>query len=284
MDFSLNHKTGICDSAGATPILQNPASEFGSFYHFPHLREETSCIHAVTQKRGSEPYAFSLALHTGEEPRAVIANRKKVLEVLVGERESYDMVVARQTHSDRVAVIQEKETRGWVCEEDAIADCDAMVTGQKGVILAILTADCVPILLYDPVYEVVAAVHAGWRGSASKIVAKTVACMKEEFGCDPSLILAGIGPAIGRCCYEVDKTVAKHFFDMPEAYEQHGERYRLDLPAVNRLQLLEAGVHEERIECSELCTGCHTEIFFSYRKEEGCSGRFMSLIGIKAEI
>jgi YfiH family protein len=147
--------------------------------------------------------------------------------------------------------------------------------------LNILTADCVPILLYDTKKEVVAAIHAGWRGTHMHIVTKTVQKMIDTFNSNPKDIIAGIAPSIGRCCYEVGEDVAEHFFDMPQSFTRKDEKYMLDLPLINKEQLLIAGLKEESIEMSHICTSCNVERFFSYRKEQGCSGRFMSTIGLK---
>jgi copper oxidase (laccase) domain-containing protein len=105
--------------------------------------------------------------------------------------------------------------------------------------------------------------------------------MKEVYGSDPKDIIAGIAPSIGSCCYEVGSDVAQHFFDTPEGLSSKGEKYMLDLPHINQQQLLNAGVIAEHIEMSHICTACEVEQFFSYRKEQGCSGRFMSMIAMK---
>jgi len=249
------------------------------FYRFKQFEDYSECIHAVTTKRSLEPYVFSLALHTGEDEACIIENRKKVSSLL-GLGNDLAFIVANQTHSDHIKVIIEKETKGWKGLEDAVADCDALITNKKGVVLTILTADCVPVLLYDKEKEVVAAVHAGWKGTEAKIVAKTVQKMIKLYDSDPKDIIAGIAPAIGRCCYEVDKDVAKHFFNEPQSFDVLGEKYMLDLPFLNKMQLLDSGVLEEHIEMSGVCTACEVERFFSYRKEQGCSGRFMSMIGL----
>jgi YfiH family protein len=190
-------------------------------------------------------------------------------------------IVANQTHSDNIKLITKKETKGWESVSNAIEDCDALITNLKGVVLSVLTADCVPVLLYDKQKGVVAAVHAGWKGTKAQIVSKTVQKMKESYGCDPENIIAGIAPSIGRCCYEVGEDVAGHFFDILEGFDTKGEKYMLDLPFINKQQLLNAGIPEENIEMSHTCTACDVERFFSYRKEQGCSGRFMSMIGMK---
>ncbi len=250
-----------------------------AFYRFKQFENYPECIHAVTTKSISEPCGLSLALHTGEDEASIIDNRQKVSSLLdLGD--DLHFIVANQTHSDHIKIIAEKETKGWEGLENAVADCDALITNQKGVILTILTADCVPVLLYDKEKKVIAAIHAGWKGTEAKIVAKTVQKMINIYGTDPENIIAGVAPAIGRCCYEVGKDVAKHFFNEPRSFDVLGEKYMLDLPFINKKQLLDSGVLEEHIEMSGVCTSCEVERFFSYRKEQGCSGRFMSMIGL----
>ena len=127
----------------------------------------------------------------------------------------------------------------------------------------------------------IAAVHAGWKGTKAGIAGKTVKKMIETFGCDPEDIIAFIAPSIGRCCYEVGADVAEHFHEVEGAYDKAGQKYMLDLPFINQKQLLNAGLKEEHIELSGQCTSCEADRYFSYRKEQGCSGRFMSMIALK---
>lgn len=250
------------------------------FYTFASFEKEEHLIHAVTKKSLLYPYAFSMALHTGEEEKKIIQNREALSKFLKMDGSAH-FIVANQTHSDHIKIIDRQETKGWVGLEDAIADCDALICSEKNIVLTILTADCVPILLYDREKEVIAAVHAGWKGTEAKIVQKTVAKMKEVFDCEPENIIAAVAPSIGRCCYEVGEEVAVHFFDMPESYTEKKGKYMLDLPYINKSQLLKAGLKEEHIEMSSICTACEVGDYFSYRKEQGCSGRFMSLIGMR---
>ena len=252
-----------------------------SFYRFNHFSREKSLIHAVSQKKRGEAYSFSLALHTGEEEREIVANRRNLARLLSVDEASV-FVIANQTHSNHVCIIDKKEMRGWEKLEDAVEDCDALVTDRENVIVTILTADCVPILLYDPVKRVVAAIHAGWRGTEGEIAMKTIDAMKRRFDTDPSDILAGVAPAIGKCCYEVGEDVASHFSAYSDAIDRHGEKSMLDLPGINKRQMLAAGILKEHIEMSGICTACEVETFFSYRREQGCSGRFMSMIGLRS--
>ena len=250
------------------------------FYSFASLQKYNTLVHAVTKKSSFHPYNLSLALHTGEEKVDILANREQIAKQL-GSKENFHFVVANQTHSDHIKIIGKAETKGWGSMDDAIEDCDALITQEKKVILTILTADCVPILLYDTKQEVVAAVHAGWKGTESKIVAKTVLKMQERFDSKVEDISAAVAPSIGRCCYEVGEDVAKHFFDTQKGFTKKGEKFMLDLPYINKYQLLSVGLKESNIEMSDVCTACEVENYFSYRKEQGCSGRFMSMIGMK---
>jgi len=245
-------------------------------YFFKKLSDEVGCVYFITTKDSQYSFDFSLALHTGETSQDIISNRKLLEQKFPNMR----FVVANQTHSSNISVISTSQNIGWQDEKSAISNCDAMITNQKGVMLTILTADCVPILLFDKRLNIVSAIHAGWRGTEQQIVIKTVQKMINEFGSNPSDIIAGVAPSIGRCCYEVDWGVAQHFSDYQNAFDKVGDKYMLDLPHINRLQLLEVGLSEENIELSNICTACEVNSYFSYRKENGCSGRFMSMIGI----
>ncbi|NEW60244.1 peptidoglycan editing factor PgeF [Sulfurovum sp. bin170] len=244
--------------------------------NFKNLSKYKNCTYLITQKDELHECGNSLALHTKENPNSILKNREAIQKKLPNRQ----FIVANQTHSDHIKIITEPIEQGWRELSSAIEDCDALITNQKGIMLTILTADCVPVLLFDPKKRVVSAIHAGWNGTYKEIVYKAVKKMVEEFDCNPKDIVAGIAPSIGRCCYEVGEDVAKHFFDDRDAFDIKGEKYMLDLPYVNREQLLEAGLSSGNIELSNICTACEVESYFSYRKEQGCSGRFMSMIGL----
>jgi polyphenol oxidase len=185
---------------------------------------------------------------------------------------------------------------------------DASATNRPGLLLGIRTADCAPVLVVDPRKRVVAAIHAGWRGTLQRIVTKAIGQMQMQFGSRPQDLLAAIGPTIGGCCYEVGTEVAAaftaqfpdapEFFDelrtgdepnplqwlnmMPPGHQPPPNKVRLDLSKANRSQLLEAGLPPQNIHVSGLCTACHPELLFSYRKEGLRSGRLMSVIGIRS--
>ena len=157
-----------------------------------------------------------------------------------------------------------------------MGDADALITNLPGLAISIRTADCYPILLADTRNRAVAAIHAGWRGTAAQIVRETLDRMRKEFGTHPADISAAIGPGIGVCCYEVGEDVSCQF--------GHTVRTHLDLCSENRKQLEAAGVSPQNIEASGVCTFCDAERFFSYRREKEKAGRMTSFIRIGPEI
>ncbi len=166
------------------------------------------------------------------------------------------------------------------------AHADAIITDVREIAIGVETADCVPILLIDPAKPAIGAVHAGWRSTVKKIVQKTVNRMSEEFGAEPSRMIAAIGPAIGPECYEVDEPVigpvrgAFSFWNDVAAPRGNG-RWSLDLAKANRLELLQIGLAEKNIHSVGMCTSCRRDMFYSYRAE-GRTGRMLSVIMIKA--
>ena len=177
----------------------------------------------------------------------------------------------RQIHSNRVVVISGAQAGS------TIPDSDGLVTATPGVALLLRFADCQPILLYDPAQHALALVHAGWRGVAQGIARRAVEAMVQAFGTRPGEILAGLGPAIGPCCYTVgDKVAAAMGYVLPDwsgAMAALGEgQWRLDLSAANAQQLAAEGV--QQIESADLCTACNQHEFYSHRAENGRTGRF----------
>jgi len=173
------------------------------------------------------------------------------------------MASLKQIHSD---ISFTAENPGCVGEGDAL------VTRVPGVVVSVRTADCFPILLADPQAQAVAAVHAGWRGTAAGVVRASLSRMHDEFGTEPENVYAAIGPGIGRCCYEVGADVALQF-----GLREAG---KLDLAVENRNQLIAAGLQPERIEQVGGCTFCHPAQFFSWRRDHDPSGRMISFIRV----
>lgn len=186
------------------------------------------------------------------------------------------IILPVQTHSCRVAV---------VCDSQAeYPETDALVTDKAGVMIGIRTADCVPVLLYDDVSHVVAAVHAGWRGTVGGITRKAVEIMTSEFGCRPADIHAIIGPSISPDAFEVGNEVVEQFIraEFPDDIVlRNYPKLHIDLWKANQWLLTEAGVQAEQIEVAGLCTYTNTNRFFSARREGIGTGRLVSGIMIK---
>jgi YfiH family protein len=153
-------------------------------------------------------------------------------------------------------------------------EADALIENTPGAVVAVKTADCIPVLLVDERHRAVAAVHAGWRGTVAGVVDRAIEAMGREFGTEPSDLLAAIGPGIGKCCYEVG----------PEVAAQFGEsgRTRIDLAEANRKKLAELGV--ARVDVAGLCTQCGVDEFHSWRRDKERAGRLYSFIGIASAI
>jgi polyphenol oxidase len=161
---------------------------------------------------------------------------------------------------------------------------DAIITKTRGLLLAISTADCTPILLYDPISECIAAIHAGWKGTKDYLVTKTLIKMSEHFSTKPENIIAYIGPCIAECSFEVDADVAQYFDGLYSRFDSAKGKYFIDLKKHNKNQMLHLGVLENNIEVSQLDTYDRTDLFFSHRKENGVTGRMWTVIGLTKPI
>jgi hypothetical protein len=190
-----------------------------------------------------------------------------------------NLVCARQVHSDEVACICEEDRgKGALSYDSAIADTDALITNGKNLPLAIFTADCLSVFLYDEKTPSIGLVHAGWRSTKENITAKTVRLMRQRFNTAPEYLYAGFGPAIRDCCYEVGKEFQKFF---TYGLKIQDNRFYLDLAGINKKQLLDSGVPQANISDSHACTSCQNDKLFSFRKEGDSCGRMMSVIMLK---
>ncbi len=279
-------------SADGVGFLQVPA-----FSAFPWIVHGFSTSQGgVTALNGNK--VLNLGFTEWDARENVHKNRKLFQSALSANE--FALVSLKQFHSDVVCDFSS-------ASPNEPCSGDASITNTPNRLLGIQTADCVPILLLDPKKRAVAAVHAGWRGTLQRIVAKTIGRMKMEFKTAPSDLLAAVGPAIGGCCYEVGTEVAAAFhsqfvnapewFDelrtgdepnplqwlnqFPPGHQPPPKNVRLDLRKANRAQLLVAGLRPQNIFVSDLCTACRPDLLFSYRKQGSESGRMMSVIGIR---
>ena len=245
-------------------------------WQFKIFSSESSLRHFVSGREGGitpgEKGSLNLSYNVGDMPENVLHNRMLLAKALsIGER---NLVFPKLEHGNKVVHV--KDLPGDGCIETG----DALITSLSGICLMTTAADCVPVLLYDPVKKAIAAVHAGWRGTISKIVTHTIEAMQEAFGSEPQHIIAGIGPSIGPEVYEVGGDVITA---VVEAFGDEAQRLftvaetplksKFNLWEANKIQLLKMGVPNENIEVAGICTFSNHENFFSVRASKN-SGRF----------
>lgn len=248
------------------------------------VAEGITVPHAFTTRFGGVSTGSQESLNLAYGRGDSMENVEKNIRILGGALgfDPEKLVLTRQTHSDIVRIVTDADCAG-LCHRD-YPECDALVTNTPGVSLLVFTADCTPLLFHDPVTGAVGAAHAGWRGTAQAIGAKVVEAMVKNFGCDPANIRAAIGPNIGKCHFETDADVPTAMLDAfgeeASAYiEKRGEKYFLDLKAINALSLRRMGV--THIEISGECTMCDPVRFWSHRVTKGERGSQGAVITCK---
>jgi len=298
--------------AGDLRILRAPSLEALDWlvHGFSTRPRGASKLEILRDGREVSEKVLNLGFTDWDTRASVLANRKDFLAAV--DASKMRLVALRQIHSDIAhRVYAGHKTKPQDASPEIPLQGDALFTREPGVLLAVQTADCIPILLADPRRHAIAAIHAGWRGTLHHIAEKTLGRMQMEFGTRPQDVLAALGPGIGQCCYEVGADVAKEFqaqfpnardwfegpFDSlasgendpnwlpwltmrPPGHAPPAPRVRLDLIAANRAILAGAGVRAENITSSGFCTACRTDLLFSYRRER-TTGRLMAVIGIR---
>ena len=245
-------------------ILKNPGD-------LPCFQAEgIGASHCFTTRLGGVSSGFLSSMNIGTSRGDSRENVLKNYEIL-GKTLGFDphnAVLSHQTHSDIVYAAEGKDA-GAGLYEAPLSQCDALITNEKGLALVIFTADCTPILFWDPVTGAVGAAHAGWRGTAQAIAAKTAEAMEKNFGCRPQDLRAAIGPNIGACHFETGSDVPQAMLqafgrDAEPFIRPQGEKFYVDLKAINAMILKKAGV--THIEISDACTVCREDLFWSHRK------------------
>ncbi|MFP4620201.1 MAG: peptidoglycan editing factor PgeF [Bacteroidales bacterium] len=253
-------------------------------WQFELLEQEKDILHYVTSRFGGVSEGiystFNQSYTAGDLKEHVLENRRRLareLEITTGM-----LLFPGQTHTAHIKVIRSYEEL-----KDRTTETDGLVTDLPEICVSVLTADCVPLLLYDPQKKVVAAVHAGWRGTVQSITLEAVDVMKEQFGCSSQNIMAGIGPSIGPANYQVGQNVVKAVQNNPYIHAESvlkpepDGKARFDLWEANRQQLLIGGLKADNIELALICTFKSHETFFSARRLGNPCGRFAA--GIMVE-
>lgn len=252
-----------------------------TYYSFEALSYYEEAINAVFTRLGGvsrSPFAELNVGHlVGDDLAAVETNHRLIYQTL--GLSSNEVVTARQVHGNSVAMVG-PDHLGKI-----LPATDALITGTPGVSLMLRFADCLPIFLYDPERRIIGLGHAGWRGTVAELAKRMVSMMIGDLKSNPTKIVAGLGPAIGPCCYEVGPKVAELLRATLKDWEKalhcmEGGAFRVNLWEANCQQLQEVGIRN--IEISHICTACHTEEFFSHRAERGRTGRFAAVMGIRS--
>jgi YfiH family protein len=240
-------------------------------FSFANLSAVAGLVHGITSRSGGVSVGRCESLNTsysvGDSAENVDENLRRAAAAVGSSRDA--LFAAYQVHGRDVVRVDDDSTPR--------PRCDVLITDAPSRTLMLRFADCTPVLVADPKRKAIAAVHAGWRGSAVRAASAAVSGLADAFGSNPRDLIAGIGPAIGPCCYTVGADVELAFSDRPGLLRDG----RLDLWEANRIALIEAGVPEDQIELASVCTQCESERFFSHRANGGQpAGRFAALIKI----
>jgi polyphenol oxidase len=252
-------------------MLQVKREDQITFLQAEMLKAIPGVVHAFSTRR-AERNDFSLGPPDSPNPMIQI-NRARFMAAIGAP--GWPIIKLKQIHSGIVVDIDDTSAAGEAVEGDAA------VTSLRGAALAVQTADCVPVLISDADGSAVAAIHAGWRGTAAGIAGRAARSMIQKFGLEPKSLRAAIGPHIGVCCYEVGEEVVGAFQN-PAAVERRSEwaKAHLNLAAANRAQLRDAGISDSHIETSSLCTRCRDDLFHSYRRDGKRMGHLLSVVGL----
>jgi YfiH family protein len=323
--------TGSKSRRRAAPPTKKPANAASSpdLLRIPQWEQFDWLIHGFSTREGGVSIAYqpgeqkqkcgelNLGFTDADTRQNVERNRELFVQALLQRAD--EKPIARRSKAPRLKLLRQIHSglvhQAASSQEKTSATAeplrgDGWIATEPGSLIGIQTADCIPVLVVDVRQRIVAAFHAGWRGTLSRIVERGVGRMRAEFGSQPKDLTAAIGPGIGRCCYAIGEEVRMEFtsqfsyadslfeevFDLDPIKEKYpmlfltarapghsnlGPSLHLDLVEANRRQLVDAGIAPEKIYALNLCTSCNTERFFSYRAEQGFTGRMISAVGIR---
>ena len=267
--------------------------ELGQIKYFRcrQLDNTNLVINAFTTRTGGvsiTPFdSLNTSYNVNDKESCVVENRKKIFNVL--DIDYRNIVSAQQIHKDKIAFIRKEDAgKGAFKYSNAIAESDALITNIPAIPLLMCYADCVPVFILDPIKKAIALIHSGRRGTELELVIKTLYKMKKIFDTNPRSCLAAIFPSIGPCCYNLkeqdeinDYWLNKNKFNHEAISNQNRNGWSLDLRKTNYWQLIKGGVEGKNIFVNEICTADHPELFFSYRRDKGNTGRMAAIFMLK---
>ena len=262
--------------------------ENGVIYQTADTLAQKGLLHGFSTRAGGVSRgifgAMNLGLHRGDDDENVFENYRIFCAALGMDPER--CVLSKQVHKADVRLVTEADAGSGLLFPQPY-EADALVTNTAELPLVIFSADCIPTLYYDPVTRCIGAAHAGWRGTALGIAAKTVRTMERFFGADPKNIRAAIGPGISRCCFETSEDVPQAMLEalgdraLPYLTEDGGGKWHVDLKGLNAQFLQDAGLDPEHISISGDCTACHTDLYWSHRIVGDARGSQAAFICLK---
>lgn len=260
------------------------------FLKYPMLTELGVVKHGFSTRLGGVSQgcfeSMNLSFTRGDREEDVRENFRRIAKA-IGVR-CEDMVFSQQTHTTNVRVVTDADRGMGMVRPLEYQDVDGLVTNVPGICLVTFYADCVPLFFVDPVKRVVGLSHSGWRGTVGKIGKRTVELMEREYGCNPREIYAAIGPSICQDCYEVSEDVVEQFRQQFHPsdwkrlfYQKENGRFQLNLWNANELILREAGICEDHIAVTNVCTHCNSDVLFSHRTTGDKRGNLAAFLALK---
>ena len=245
--------------------------------------------HAFSTKHGGvstdEWTSMNFAFSRGDNPENVLENYKIFSDAVGFDYNS--LVTSSQDHHTYVRPVTKNECGIGIWREKDIMSVDALITNEPNVTLVTHYADCTPLFFVDTVGKAIGLAHAGWRGTVGKIGEEVIKKMTALYGTNPSNVVVAIGPAISKCCYEVDRDCAENFYDLKDLdnskfiFPKNDGKYMIDLLETNRQIVMKAGVKEENIVLSDLCTKCNSDLLWSHRATNGHRGTMCAFMCIE---
>lgn len=269
-----------------TMKLQNPESV--PFLSYNSLSEIKFIKHGFSTRLGgvSEGIftSMNLVFNRGDNPDAVVENYKRICNSIGLDFNT--LVASAQDHNTVVRSVTSVNHGVGITKPRDMQSVDALITNEKDVTLVTYYADCTPLFFVDTNKKAIGLAHAGWRGTVGRIGQKVVEKMASQFGTNPSDLVCAIGPAISKCCYEVDKACADYFYALDDldnskfVFPQKNNKYMIDLLETNRQILVSSGVCPDNITVSDLCTRCNNDLLWSHRATNGNRGTMSAFLVI----
>jgi YfiH family protein len=288
--FTASYRNAPSDPDGGLPP---GLYEHGGVLRLRALDRFPELLHAVTTRRAPDGADWNLSARRGTpehpaDPAVALANREKLAALLGVPLDR--MAGVRQVHGNNVVAVSDDHAgAGMHPDTPPIEDADGMITATPGLFMLALSADCPPVFLYDPERRVAGLVHSGWKGTVGRIAANGVRVMRDEFGSDPSRIVAAVGPGIGPCCYAVgDNVIEAAEAAFPGAWhgpdpllERRDGQVYFSLREGVRRALLDAGLRPDNVAADDVCTAHRRDLFYSHRGEAGRCGLFGAVFGLR---